>query len=293
MKIFEHYGLQLSALSPRLVESKKFTTCDATSLAYLESLNGKVRNRILNYGAGIEIEIENCTGPFLDNWQFVEDGSLRNNGMEYKTTFGLRIHEMHKALGQLAFKFMEGRINSGKNFNKFTDRCSVHIHLDVRNFTIKQVNVLTMLYSLYEGPFFQYAGEQRRDNIFCVPLLQSVVGQTDLTFASFMGRAEKYGAFNLKALQEFGTVEFRHMEGTDDPDRIFHWLLLLASLLYYAEVTPAETVVDNIIKLKYESQYDKLTGEIFGSFGRLLRINPKELDNAVSDAKLFIPKGDN
>lgn len=292
MKVHENFGLNLTPLGPRLLETKQFNKCDTGSSDFLNSCSPRKRNRILNYGVGIEIEVENyrIAKQLAPIWIPKEDGSLRNGGRELVTEYGTRVFQAHEALQNVQENFALER-KAAATYNEFNERCSVHIHIDVRNLSMQQLNSVLLTYMLFEHPLFRFAGEDRYDNIFCVPLAQSVAGQKGVSFANLLQSAEKYSALNFKTLREFGTLEFRHMEGNDNADRIFRWILCIASLVFFAENTTNEEIVDRIVKLKYESQYEKFIEDVFGILSHRLIIDTNELDNAISDAKLFIHKG--
>lgn len=287
MKVYERFGIPLNPLVPKTLDFKFINN----KQRLLPTFDPKKLARILNYGVGVEIEIENCNGVGCRGWRTEADGSLRNNGVEYKTPYGTRVLGAYTALTQIQAMFAGERFeNPGSNV--FTERCSVHVHIDVRNLSLEQLNSVLLLYILVENAFFSYAGNERKHNIFCVPLTQSIVGFQELSFQQVIQRdAEKYAACNLKALKLFGTIEFRHMEGNDDADRIFTWIILISCLLYYAETVSNDEIMQEIVTLKYESQYDKFLAKIFGAYSQYLRIDRNVLDEAVSDAKLFFTKG--
>jgi len=134
MKIFEKVGVPLNALSPRLIESKNFKGGSLLASKFLQSIPPKMRNHILNYAVGIEIEVENAGAQAIRGWRVERDGSLRNDGIEYKTNYGTRIYQTWESLSKLQTTFAAARAIDN-SFYLFSERCSVHVHLDVRNLT--------------------------------------------------------------------------------------------------------------------------------------------------------------
>lgn len=290
MNIADKFNIPLKPLAPKLLESKTFDGGNRVVQVYLKGLEPKKRNRILNYGIGVEIEVEMCPGHKINGWEVAIDGSLRNAGHEYKTIYGTRVHGAWNSLQKLEAVFKNDRAADNK-LHDFTERCSVHVHIDCRTLTIEQLNSFILLYILAENPFFNYAGPRRQHNIFCVPILQSIIGKPDVTFKTLIHDPTKYSALNIKALQNFGTLEFRHMEGTDNAERIFTWIMLISALMYYAETVSNDEIKEDICKLKCESQYDLFIQKVFGKLSAYIMIDQGILDGAVSDAKLCFHKG--
>ena len=187
-------------------------------------------DKAASFVAGAELEIEavqDYSGSYLeDNGIVVEtDGSLRNNGKEFLLPPNYR-----NDLVDL-FRGLHGCIDLGND--PFSQRTSTHIHVNMMNSTENQTRALLFLYAIFEPLAFAYVGEERKNNIHCMPLysthmpnyygnsLENLVGD---------GKWHKYTAFNLLPLRELGTVEFRHLGGTDDPERFAAWLDFIKTL---------------------------------------------------------------
>ena len=110
---------------------------------------------------GIEIELENL--PIINHgfayyWTMKEDNSLRNHGREF-VSIPLRANQVEQALQYLN--------NILKNYDpQVSNRCSVHVHLNVRDFTVKQLIAFVAYYSIFEKHFFYFAGAKRESSIF-------------------------------------------------------------------------------------------------------------------------------
>lgn len=177
--------------------------------------------------AGIEYEIEAIEG-YGDIGQegiftIETDHSLRNNGREFKTI------PMSFQKHLEAFKSLHRRLLL--NNNPFSERTSIHVHVNVRELEINQVRQLILCYALLEPLFFEFVGETRKNSIFCVPLnytyLPNLYKGTTQTMHE---KWHKYTAFNILPLNGFGTVEFRHMYGTNDFEKFHTWLKSLKEL---------------------------------------------------------------
>ena len=178
---------------------------------------------------GMELEIEQVR-DFNEHWmeencvQVETDGSLRNDGREFllcpaRLEQNLALFkELHKCAVDLGPE-------------AFSQRTSTHVHVNVMYSELYQVKNLLLLYSIFEELFFNFVGEERKNNIHCVPLSYTHMsryygGAIDL----LRSRWHKYTAFNILPLNEKGTVEFRHLEGTKDHVRVEEWLKLIKLL---------------------------------------------------------------
>ena len=89
-----------------------------------------------NYIFGIEVEVEHVPNPRIDGttyWTMTTDGSLRNDGVEF-VSLPIRMDQIEGALKQLQTNL--------PNDHEFSPRTSVHVHMNVRDMTITQINNL-------------------------------------------------------------------------------------------------------------------------------------------------------
>lgn len=163
MTIREYYELPPIIFGPLIDSFQDYNIKNKRILGLLKGLPSAVAKSILNTGCGIEVEVENAGPKELAGWNIVEDHSLRNRGMEYVTKIGKRVHNIFPMLEQL-FKYAR------ENNWAISDRTSIHVHINVQNLTLDQLNSLIILYTIFERPLFQYAADERRSNVFCVPL---------------------------------------------------------------------------------------------------------------------------
>lgn len=182
---------------------------------------------------GLELEIENVPHPRAVQGVHLEsDGSLRNSGIEFITS-----PFEAKYVGDVVQTVL--KIN-GITKSNYSERCSVHVHLNVCDMTLDQVSTLTSIYSLFERTMFKFVGGGRDNNIFCVPWYNAVMP----TFGANVPRYDqyrrwhKYLALNLSPMfgggdagaGAYGTVEFRHMGGTCDVREIVAWVNIITSI---------------------------------------------------------------
>jgi hypothetical protein len=213
---------------------------------------------------GLELEIEN-----VPNWEemvisgmtSVEDGSLRNSGREFLTspaTFSVVHHTLERF-------FEKNKLGP----DNYSERTSVHVHANCQDLTKEQVAAVCLLYQVFEKLFYAFVGEERDKNIFCIPWDQTLI--TYSTIDAVLGAKgihalknwQKYTGLNLLPLFGLGTVEFRHMAGTNDLEKIGIWLNLIGSLFAYARKHPINDIKDTLINLNSTSAYEDTTHRVF------------------------------
>lgn len=226
---------------------------------------------------GIEVEVEgitkiNCLRP-SPFWQPTEDGSLKLNGAEYISTPISGSH-IEYAL-QILFEDLK---KSNEYF--FSPRCSVHVHVNVRNMTVKEVKMFCALYLLFERGLFSFVGESRDKNIHCVPLLDSSITAAGLFNCIDRNRPQhwmKYTALNIIPMADKGTVEFRHMHGTDDVKKLMCWISMLLSMKNFVRRLKPEEIQATILNLNTNSEYYQLFTSVFKEYAPYLH-NKEMLD---------------
>lgn len=195
---------------------------------------------------GIEVEVE-FTPPVipLENiggiWLAKHDGSLRN-GMEYVCRNPIKVtEEKLPRIKHLTDKLNVPEMQVVQN----SPRTSIHVHVNVCSLTILETWTAIIAYWMVENALMIYCGKDTRvGNHFCLRLADAE-GMLNLCYRDLQGStpfntfhpdATKYGGINLSAIPRFGSLEFRGMAGTTDPDRIDKW-----STVCYDLVTKAAT----------------------------------------------------
>lgn len=184
--------------------------------------------------AGVELEIEDIRslGINMDNigWSVTEDGSLRNNGRELISG----PFSYDKLVSD--FKTIHGAMKHSSPSQAFSDRTSIHVHVNCLDLNQEQVKSIVLWYALFEPVFFAMCSPHRANNIHCVPLDQTVLCENYRRNIPIMVQKwSKYTALNLLPLGKYGTIEFRHMEGHDDSAKFAWWLKTLENLWAYGK----------------------------------------------------------
>jgi len=219
---------------------------------------------------GIEVEVENTiiSGTIQPFWQSKQDNSLRNNGVEF-VSLPIPACDAPAALKSL----LEETLSSE---SCFSPRTSVHVHLNFLNDSTSVPTDVILLYTVFERLFFRFVGKARIRSIYCVPLTE-----TDLL--SQLGRKglrvdywQKYAGLNAKPLGSFGTLEFRHMHGTFDIQKLAIWIDLITKLKTYCVTVGTKQVRSTIASMEDAFDFNSLIKDVFGSTGEYLKYKSVE-----------------
>ena len=251
---------------------------------------------------GIEVEVERISkqtsimrlGREGYLWNNVADGSLRNNGREFVSA-PIRGKNIPYAINLLCQTLKKSESCIG---HEFSDRTSVHVHLDMQQSTVEQILNLILTYLMVESTLYKYVGGDRSKNIFCVPIIESTLSGSlrellalykagDLNKAILSLRNwHKYTGFNLAPLFTKGTVEFRQMVGTSDSNKILTWINLLLSIKKWSHAQNFEQILDRFINMNTTSEYSHFIQDVFGSLAEEFRFI--DLQEEMEIAVIFI-----
>ncbi len=236
---------------------------------------------------GIEVEVENVP-RYLDHlqpmWTRVEDNSLRNNGWEYISA-PIKGPHIEFALRKL---YADLKVLNPKY--TFSGRTSIHVHMNARTMTCEQAAAMLLLYVVFEKTLFRFVGGDRARNHHCVPLRECNI--TEMMTRIIRGETDvkhwmKYASVNILPLAGKGTIEFRHMAGTDDVDKIMTWIHLLMKLKLFCYKRSYKTVVDMIVALNTKSTYMGFANMVFDDFCGKLDLREDDIAEGVSLVKLY------
>lgn len=220
---------------------------------------------------GIEIECENVNEAIRDpDWRPEHEGMLVG-GMEYVLKAPLEGEQLTKSVRRFCKKFTT---------EVFTQRCSTHIHIDVRGMNKTQLFNFITLYVCFEKVILSLVDEQRVGNLFCLPTYESTtvedvlceIVRGELRFEDLHLNGWKYSGMNLASIGRLGSLEFRSLHGTSDPDELLTWIGVHLCLQKYAMkdgLTPDQIIMESSFKGS-----EIFTKEVFDGFFKLF----KELD---------------
>lgn len=180
---------------------------------------------------GIELEIEgrNLPASAPEQWDVKRDGSLRN-GLEYVFRGPLGSVATKEALEALGEHLKASGAEPSYSF-----RTSSHVHVNVSNLEMDVVKTMAALFTLFEDEYINFCSRTRKANRFCLSskdaegVIHNLKRFLEAGVVPPRDRG-KYSAMNLCTLEQFGTLEFRTLEGTNDWNRIFTWVRALLAL---------------------------------------------------------------
>jgi hypothetical protein len=195
---------------------------------------------------GIEVEVENIHRPIPMPafWKVKSDGSLRNGGHEFVSS-PLAPTQSMTAFLALWIALQKLIPSHSPDFNW---RTGIHVHLNVQQLSEVEFRRLLLLCVIFEPILFSFAGEERKQNMFCVPITESTTfselrhylsGYRELyqlatTWPKYnainLCRMFSYMAGTMSALPALGTLEFRHFGGSADIDQLFRWQSVILRL---------------------------------------------------------------
>ena len=240
---------------------------------------------------GIEIEMEGLYVPAfpMNYWKCVKEGSLRGSGIEYVLKNPVKRQKVYFALKELHDKLLE----KGAKFYE-SDRTSIHIHLNISDIPVIKVFNIIFLYYLFERMLINYSGDSRKGNLFCLSNEEAERGLFLLRDAcknKNLNQLEtddiRYAGLNLKAIPEYGSLEFRTMRGTMDMGLICHWIKIL-TLIYDFGLELEDPI--NILEIFSNEGPKKLFDFVFKNQYNELKYNNwnRDILNSVRNLQYFI-----
>ncbi len=184
---------------------------------------------------GVEIEVERGHDSYWvddSEWMRVEDGSLRDDGMEFITppvemdTLSSMVDEYYRQHDDRGYRA--------------TIRTGIHVHADMRWRSLEQVSAICTVYALLEPLLFEMCGPDREENIYCVPwyrapdeadLLRELLDQDEWREVHHrLEGACKYSALYLEPLRRLGTIEFRQAPTFENAAEMKAWAKVVDKL---------------------------------------------------------------
>ena len=188
----------------------------------------------------------------LKNWKAIQDGSLRDWGVEFvlkgpqsPEDTKASLDEFQKYLGDV--KFIQNSPST-----------SVHVHVNMTALTMTQVVNFVMLYSFFENVLLEFSGPTRRSNLFALPIKncdKSLTSFIKAVIAFNAGACDafptnetewKYSALNFCPFLRHGSFEVRSFRGTTNTNLIWTWVNILKCLVDAAMVGNPQEWLDKI-----------------------------------------------
>lgn len=205
----------------------------------LEVATSKSRSEVIEalQNAGINVEGARYGSPVnYRAWKVQPDASI--NGWEIVSP-PLTDTEELKIVVHVLRKKLKVRCNK---------KTGLHVHHDINDFNLAQIKNLYRLYNKYESnAICSIINPSRRNNYYCKPIAQ-IMQQIERasTIDEFKDSVlSRYYNLNNKAYIKYGTIEFRHHQGTTNINEILAWIEFTHKLVETAaniqEVTPLQS----------------------------------------------------
>lgn len=216
---------------------------------------------------GIEIEMEGHQFPLNVGtlWKGVPDGSLRGDeNIEYVLNKPVARDKVEDALSILKKKLKA----NGTIVDNKSPRTSVHVHINVQELTFTQVVNFAVLYMIMEELMVKFCGPHREGNLFCLRV-KDAEGLLNILENAIVrdawndvgGNIVRYASLNLGALSKYGSLEFRAMRGSDDPELILTWVNMLLHIKDMAmQYDKASDIVSNFSMMGEERWLEATMG---------------------------------
>ncbi len=233
---------------------------------------------------GIEIETEGNNLPHVDTkvWKSEADGSLRGESYEYVLRKPIPFGAEKAALAELK----EAWVTQGSKI-KNSPNAGVHVHINCSDLTVTQLFNYISLYLVVEEILVNKCGVDRIGNLFClrasdaeylIDMLVESVKQQNLHILHTDDL--RYASINVKALGDYGSVEFRAWRADGDLEAVGWWCRLLQHLKHLAREidNPAQIVADSSMM----GSYGFFT-KVLGPFAKDIEWNDS-FDQAILDS---------
>jgi hypothetical protein len=206
-----------------------------------EHFNSSLRQQ--NKEFGIEIEVENVPGLHIPGgiWETTGDDSLGNDTSNGELVLSSPLN-FKEAMA--AIRVADRHLKEHHPDHHFSMRTSVHVHMNVQQYSLKQILDILTLYWLYENQLVRYCGPDREGNFYCLRFSDSEAlaykiyaaclyhqNSDSLRTLDLLGSMDhKYSAVNTAPLIRYGSLEFRSMRGTSSPVTMKRWLTMLSAI---------------------------------------------------------------
>jgi len=213
---------------------------------------------------GIEIEVENAHAPpNIDRtaWGTISDGSLRNGGLEFISR--PCSYDRVKAEIDTFYKWFVA-----ENFTT-SIRTSTHVHYNVLGYALEELGAALTAYSIVEPLLFRVCGQEREENIYCVPWYRGPdqtawvrpISEGNTRSVRSLSSTCKYSALYLEPVRRFGTVEFRHAPAFNSAADLMFWIDLIRTLMTAGR---SYGTAEQVLGQYYERGTDAFIRDLFG-----------------------------
>ena len=206
--------------------------------------------------AGVDTFYEGYHHRVNSYWKIVTDSSLSQGGH----TAGEIVSPILK--GESGARQLEKVLDALEGVAGISvDRsCGIHVHLDVADLTVAQIQNVYSRYSDYESQIDMIMPVSRRgsNSRWCAstkPQKSSIARSAVKTKSNLAHAVGRYYKVNLQSLTTYGTMEFRQHSGTLNFTKIINWVSFLmafvdtgSSLAQARRTRPSSSRAFNLIR---------------------------------------------
>lgn len=183
----------------------------------------------------MEASFNGAAFPQVSGWRLEHDGSLRGNSAEYvfrapvlPSSVGPKLDALFEELDFSNIDLMESH------------RTSTHVHVNVSDKTPVQIMTIVALYAVVEELLTLFVTPERRSNAFClrfcdsrdsVSYLATKLREPNPHLLRISEGTSRYTSLNLQALNKFGSLEFRLMQGAQNAHEAHSWFKLIQEIV--------------------------------------------------------------
>lgn len=215
--------------------------------------------------AGVMCQAEMYSHSTRSHWKIVRDGSVHGNGAEIVSP------PLSGEAGLEALRTV-CRVLTGVGC-KVDKSCGLHVHVGCQGLQVEFFKTLVRLYRHYETAIDAFLSPSRRGNVngFCqssrvdyaalvrAETVQQVGVASGQTYFNQSRSSSRYRKLNLMSYPVYGTVEFRHHQGTVEARKAEMWVRFCLRMVETAVTTPLSTELDTYPTLTSLAQLVGLT----------------------------------
>lgn len=245
-------------------------------------------------GVELEYELIRETPGLIDErglWEITIDESLRVlpgfQSLEFRFRQPLSGKDLITALRAMQ-KYLK---DLPRGEGRCSERTGAHVHLDIRNLTTPQLATLISTCRVMDPFLFEYAGRERANNFYCVPMRDTLTEHISIIHACadptlFQQHMEfnKYSSINVNPITEYGSIEFRHMPATRSMRRMLEWINMLLRIKQFAMTFDGN--FDQYFKQVSGSRPSNIVRDILGPQSNLVLgdLTPQEADDMALES---------
>jgi hypothetical protein len=244
---------------------------------------------------GIEIEMEGHNlnlNPARTMWKQEGDGSLRGEeSIEWILNGPCPLREVRRKLQQLlVFLDEKHDYKHGPTILEPSDRCGVHIHINVQHMTFQEVFNFIFLYLMFEKVLVGYCGASREGNFYCLRASDAEYFIDQMIEARKQSEIElltpgrdqmRYASVNPGAIRKFGSVEFRAFRTPLNLMNIEEWVYILNQVKESSfKFDEPQEVIERYSARGEEQFFTDIMGE---QFSKILRKKVRDVDQKLLD----------